>query len=440
MAEGIRSGARKFCDFLASHSWSASILLFAIALAVRLAIIFHFRFYLDLSRFELERTAISLATRGVYGNPYAVPTGPTGHVAPGYTLILAGLFRLFGTGVPGEILKEVLAATVTSLEWALVPWVAASLGLEMRAGLLAGLAAALCALWPKLEVQGDWEAPYVAIFLMLVAGLSARLWIRRNFTARSSILYGCSWGIGLLFAPILLLLFPAVVFAGLFFGHREWRSYAKFTALQIFVTALWVTPWVLRNYYALGSPVLTRTNIGIELRLSNNDLAAPDMDTNYARGLFVRYHPLQNAKEALKIRRMGEIAYGKQLTGVAEQWIRSHPVRFVELCRGRARDFWFYFDHKDPISAAKTLFIIGINTLGFAGLALLLRRRCIAGVVVALVALIYPLPYYVVQTTLRYSYPIEWMMLLLSATFLFYLFELRSPPRKVNAISNERRP
>ena len=50
--------------------------------------------YRDLERFELERISLSLATTGVFGNPYAVPTGPSAHVSPGYALILAGIFRL----------------------------------------------------------------------------------------------------------------------------------------------------------------------------------------------------------------------------------------------------------------------------------------------------------------------------------------------------------
>lgn len=73
------------------------LLVFAVAFVVRIVMIIVFHPYRDLTRYELERTAISLATTGVYGNPYAIPTGPTAHVSPGYTLILAGLFKLFGT-------------------------------------------------------------------------------------------------------------------------------------------------------------------------------------------------------------------------------------------------------------------------------------------------------------------------------------------------------
>ncbi|MDQ2776451.1 MAG: hypothetical protein M3Y57_16280, partial [Acidobacteriota bacterium] len=68
--------------------------IFLLAFLVRLAFVVAFHPYRDLTRYELERTAISLAHTGVYGNPYAIPTGPTAHVSPGYTLLLAGLFRV----------------------------------------------------------------------------------------------------------------------------------------------------------------------------------------------------------------------------------------------------------------------------------------------------------------------------------------------------------
>src|SRR5215471_4435152 len=79
-----------------------SFFLFAVAFGVRVLGVVGSHQYRNLERYELERTAISLAQTGVYGNPYALPTGPSAHVSPGYTLILAAIFKLFGTGTTGE--------------------------------------------------------------------------------------------------------------------------------------------------------------------------------------------------------------------------------------------------------------------------------------------------------------------------------------------------
>ena len=87
-----------------------AVLVFAVAFAVRVTGVIGSRQYRNMERYELERTAISFAQTGVYGNPYALPTGPSAHVSPGYTLILAAIFKLFGTGSTGELVKQILAS------------------------------------------------------------------------------------------------------------------------------------------------------------------------------------------------------------------------------------------------------------------------------------------------------------------------------------------
>lgn len=387
--------------------------LFTIAFLVRLAVIIHFRTYEDLARYELERTAISLAQTGVYGNPYAVPTGPTAHVSPGYTLILAAIFHLFGTGLRAEIVKQLLATGVSSLQIALLPAVAVALTLSKRLGLLAGILIALYPARPLVEVDGDWETPYIALALMLAAALTAQLWRTGDLRWAMAVRHGICWGVALLFVAALLPLFLAFVAVDAFWLRHQLRRYVAFAALEIIIVAACLAPWAVRNYFALGVPVVTRTNNGIELRISNNDLAVSDQRENYLRGLFDRYHPLQSRAEALKVRQLGEIEYNRELLAETKQWIYAHPKRFVELTLGRIRCFWFYFD---PTSAIKTAFLWIVDALGFVGLAVALRRKPIAGVALGLIAVVYPLPNYLVHVGLRQSYPVEWFMLLLAAS------------------------
>jgi hypothetical protein len=86
--------------------------------------------YVNLDRFEMERAAISLAETGVLGNPYAIPTGPTAHVAPLYAGLLAIIFSLFGTGVDGEIVKVCLSTVLSVVPYSLMPRLAESLGVN----------------------------------------------------------------------------------------------------------------------------------------------------------------------------------------------------------------------------------------------------------------------------------------------------------------------
>jgi len=431
----MKTVGRFWRRLIALRPLEIGVLIFAIAFLLRVAFIFHFHTYANVSRTELERTAFSLATTGVFGNPYAVTTGATGHVAPGYTLLLAGLFRVFGTGVAGEVVKQIVAAAVASLVYALLPGAAGGLLMERRAGIVAGLVGALYPARPIVEIKGDWETPYTALALILLSVLTVRLWTRHDLSPRQALRQGLAWGVSLLFVPALLSLFVILLFAGLFFYRKGGIArYVLFAGIEMAVVAACLAPWIVRNYYALGSPVVTRTNFGLELHISNNDDATPDQRVNYLAGVFAKYHPLLSTTEALKVREQGEVAYNKQVGEEAKEWIRTHPRRFLELSLGRARCFWLY---NDPTSLVKTVFLGATVLLGWGGFAQLLfdrratnqiggdatRRGAAAGTVIGLILLIYPLPNYLVHVGLRQEYPIHWLMMLLAAAFVLKRLE-----------------
>ncbi len=394
----------------------SGLIIFAVALIVRLAFLLAFHTYRDLSRVELERTAISLAHTGVFGNPYAVPTGPTAHVAPGYTLILAAIFKIFGTGIPGEIVKRCLASLVSSILWALLPALSSQLLLSASPGVLAGLAGALYPARPLVEIEGDWETPYTALALVLITFLTYRLWTKRDLRPRQAAWHGLLWGISLLFVPALLDIFIVLVACGTFFCSQTGVGrYLRFAGIEIAVAALCLVPWVVRNYEDFGGLVITRTNLGLELRISNNDEASPDQRINSLSGLFDRYHPLDSKPDARKVRELGEIRYNSWAENEAKQWIRTHPRRFLELCLGRARCYWFYYD---PNSIGKTLILAATTVLGFLGFFYIVRQNHLLAVVFGLLLLLYPLPNYLVHVGLRQEYPLHWLMTLLAAVWV----------------------
>ena len=401
--------------------WRTGILIFLLAFVVRLTLSVVLHPYRDLTRYELERTALSLATTGVFGNPYAVPTGPTAHVSPGYTIILAAIFRVFGSGIPGEIIKELLASAVTALQCALLPAVAEGLLLDRQTGLIAALICAFIPIKPFVQIDGDWEAPYTALFIMITSVLAVQTWKQQKLTAPFAILNGLVWGFALLFASVLLPLFAAFVAAGLYFCRTVgYKRYFSFAAIQIALVALCLLPWIIRNNHVLGAPIATRSNFGLELRVSNNDQATPDQRANYILGVYNRYHPLQNAEEALKVRQLGEVAYNREAANAAKSWIRSHFKRFLYLCLGRVRCFWLY---PDP-SLIKALFGDATAILGLAGFVLLLRKNLTSWVAIGIVLLLYPAPNYLIHVGARQRYPIDWLVTLLSIIPVMQIWKL----------------
>jgi hypothetical protein len=394
--------------------------IFGIALIVRVAGVFLSHQYADLERYELERTALSLAQTGVYGNPYAIPTGPSAHVSPGYTLILAALFWAFGTGVKAEIVKQIFASAVSAFQCALIVPVAKRLRLDFRA---AFFAAVFCTFLPtkfSTETMGDWEAPYTAIALMLLSVLMVRAYSDAKFDLRNAGVVGVSWGLGILFASVLLPVFGVMLALGLFLGGRnKLGAYLKFCAVACFVALLCISPWIIRNYLALGSPVASRTNLGLELRVSNNDQAGPDEHDNYLRFVYHRYHPLQNPAEARKVRTLGEVGYNRMELADALQWIQTHRQRFAELTGARIALYWFYIGGpRTAFERTKYLGLALIHLLGLIGVIRLFKVNRITAAVLAVILGVEPLPHYLVHVGPRHSYDIDWI-LTLSAAMVF---------------------
>ncbi|MFL6451407.1 MAG: hypothetical protein ACJ746_27580 [Bryobacteraceae bacterium] len=403
--------------------WKSSFLIFIITLAIRLAFIVVAHPYRDLSRYELERTALSLSRTGVFGNPYAIPTGPTAHVSPGYTLVLATVFHVFGEGFKAEIVKEIISSVVTSLGFALLPFAADRMFGSSSPGVIAGLICAAFPWKPMVQIDGDWETPYTALFLTVLVPMTVGAWRRKKLDWPIAAVHGLIWGFALLFSSVLLALLFVLAAVGLWFtrGITFGRS-VRFVAIEILVAALCLTPWIVRNERALGSPIATRSNLGLELRVSNNSDATADQRANLLLGVYDKYHPLQNVAEAERVRQLGEVAYNKWASGEATSWIRAHPERFFVLTIGRIKDFWFY---PDP-SKLKAVFGDVTAILGFAGLIQVWRRDRMNGAVVTSALLVYSAPSYLIHVGARQRFPVDWLLILLSVVAVTRYLRLQS--------------
>lgn len=390
------------------------VLLFALGLTARLGLVLVTHQYRDVTRFELQRAAYSLATTGVLGNPYAVETGPTAHVSPGYPVILAGIYRIFGAGERGELVKEIASSAVSSAGWALVPVAASALGMPALVGFLAALLGSALPLKLSVETKGDWEAPYSALATMWMVVVTAGLWRRRTFTPKEAVRSGAAWGISLLFVSAML---PAMLVFGLAGSFlRPFSRYGRFLLLQLAVAGLILTPWIWRNEEQLGSPIVTRSNFGLELRLSNNDLAGPLERDNYVNGVYHVYHPLQNVKLAERVKLLGEPEFNREATREAFTWIEGHSSRFAKLTFERILYFWF---QPVPGQTGKALVLGLVALLGFIGLGLFLWRDSWAALPMALFLLVLPLPNYLVHVGLRHRFPLDWICLLLAVYALW---------------------
>jgi hypothetical protein len=181
------------------------------------------------------------------------------------------------------------------------------------------------------------------------------------------------------------------------------------------IAVIVIVPWAARNWLVLRAPIFLRDNFGLELFLSNNDLAGTrEEDAEAAR--YERWHPGSNAAVASEIARVGEPEYFRRLQSEAFGWIRSHPARFLQLTAARIWTWW-----------ASSWLVALISLLAFAGLWN--NRRTTAGKAALAGLLIFPAPYYVIQFNPRYTYPVLWLAALMAGDVCFRLVRHFGPSK-----------
>jgi hypothetical protein len=366
--------------------------IFALAMVVRLILLFVLRGYDNPLRAEPVYVAMSLVNEHVFGSPFGVQTGPTAHLAPGYPFLLALIYGCFGFGTAGAIVRSILSIGACSLQYALLPRLAISCGIRTSAGFLAGVLGAAVPVFTWWESDGCFETTYVGAMLAGILILSAMLFRGARVSAW---LYGAAWGSIFLFAPV-----SATIFAS-FLALWWWEKRHTIAVLKIVAAAaLVVLPWMVRNYNQLGAVFWIRDNFGLELHVSNNPRARPLAVDNLRPG---SDHPYDSKVEAARLKSMGEVEYYRDRGAKAMTWIHANPKRFGEITAARMWYFWFPKLKRWP----QTLFA-GVTTLmSVLGLWTARRNRLtVAWRLLGTVWLIYPLPYYLVQADSRYRYPI----------------------------------
>jgi hypothetical protein len=381
-------------------------LIFALSFAVRL--IMGLPRLNELTTVELEKIVISLVTTGVFGNPYPLPTGPTAHAAPIYPSILAFLSWLFGAGTLDRWAQLLLNSFAVSLQYSLLPAIARTYGLPTRVGIWAGLIGALVPLFFWIEIWA-FEAPFTGIALMVVSLLTLRSWQQREFSPRAAAVQGLCWGVALLVAPNLILVFLGLTLATFILFHNQ-LGLIMHSAVTICLMSIVLLPWTLRNYRELGGFVFIRSNFGLELSVSNNNFARAAMIDNFESGFSVG-HPNVDYREATKVQQLGEIAYNRAKMHEALAWIRENPVKFIKLTALRMLYSWF--PKMDRLSQT---IVAGILTIAAAvGLCQLFRINSLAAALITTIWVSYPIIFYFLQFHTRYRYPLHWTFVILAA-------------------------
>lgn len=356
----------------------------------------------------MASAAVTFAHTGQLGNPYmALPTGPTAHVAPVYPLLLAIIYRTFGDGQTGEIIKQIVASCVSSARTPLLVLLTLTLGFGDGVALVAGLFSAIHIGAFETELKGDWEGPMAANALLILVISAYRIGWRRLPTPVEALCYGLGWGVALLIAPGLLPVGVGLAMLGCAAAIRR-APHESVKALLLFSLGcmLALSPWAIRNRLVLGGLVWGRDNFGLELSVSNGPGASWSNPENHDR--IYSMHPSRYLPAAQKVRAQGELAFEADREREAIGWIRGHPREFVRLTENRVWHFWF------PVGRNRVhqLALATLTLLAIAGLVVMWRRAHPGFTLTTLIWTTYPMLYYVIQWSSRYRQPIEWSLIL----------------------------
>ncbi len=333
-------------------------------------------------------------------DPYGVPTGPTASVAPGYPLLLAGVFRLFGVETTASAAVVLLVQSGINLltVWAIL-WMGRRFAGERASVAMALLwGCSLATIWMPAIL---WETSFSALFLLLAVTCALQL---ERATQGLWLAWGAACAVAGLMNPSLLPSLGALGAVAAWRGRR-WRE----AVLACVVFAGIYAPWPMRNARVFHATILTRCVAGFNLWVGNREGA----DGYLNESAF----PTFNAGELAVYRAAGEVGYDAGKTRMARMAIASEPARFARLTVIRAWRFWSGTGSRGG-SVFFALHGMLTTLLGGLGLCVLMRRREREAVYFLVVLLIFPLPYLITHAEFRYRLVIDPVLCVLGGVAL----------------------
>jgi len=354
-------------------------------------------------------------------------TRPSAHGYVVYPYFLAALLYLFNAGLFGICVANAVIDTASCL---LVYSLARRFsGGAARGGLLAALAYAIYPPFILSTATAMTETfntfVMIALAYVLVVALRRGIW----FYVPAGLLAGFA----ILSRPAMMA-FP-LAFALLLFVSRGWvRAWMPKAAVFVVCSYLAVSPWTIRNYLVFHRFIPVTTHFGMAFWGGTGPadgvcLGGPEypVDTK-ERNLYdsplvpdvseKTYRKITAFEE--RVGKMGEVERDLALRQEAVTEIRQHPGRYAFLVVKKFFRLWFNLWHERPPSVP-SMGIAALNGVLLVLAALGWRRKgADPGLKsVAMTAWVYhTVLYSVIYATVRYSYPIMPLVLILAASTL----------------------
>jgi hypothetical protein len=364
---------------------------------------------------EASNVSIAFAERGQIADAYFRGQGPTAHLLPISPAIAGLAFRTFGIVTPlSNAVLALWSVAQVFIGWALILLVFRNLGAS-RNQLLVGLAILTFSPFIGQETFDFryWESGLAvclgAGFLLALLHLKdVEAWHIIGLSALAAVTFfvSPSMGLGVYAASMLFML-----------RNLTWKQTIGASSFALLALALVVTPWTIRNDRALGSPVLLRSNLGMELALAYYPGAMTSADPlGTYRARIKEIHPAQGPIPRERMERAGgEVAYSRALKDEALAWIDANPAAAVLLSIDHLRSYFFpspwqfQYSGSGSFAVPRAAVVWIVSLLGLAGLTLTWNPY------VAAIVLVPAMTYIPFQPMPRYIYLSYGMLALLAA-------------------------
>jgi hypothetical protein len=373
---------------------------------------------------EAARVALTLAREGRFADAFWDGSGPTAHLMPVSPAAAALVFRLFPPAGA--------AASLTMTAWALLQSLAGylllralfqRLGAHSRGVRWALAFLLLVPIFAPEETIGFryWDGA-LAVCLS-AANLLAALAVERSgaMSVRSAVGAAILWAITAFAAPIagfaLALAWAWVVLRRLPFGQA-----ARFATLSAIALAAMLTPWTIRNGREVGSPVVLRSNFGLEFAIGTHPAALSDQPpAKVYLDRLKAVHPLYGGPgKAALIRAGGEVPYFRRLGAETWRWAATHPLAFARLSLGHLVQFFappawtLLLSTWDDFIPLRAALITLVDLAGLFAIGVGIRQKRPGYALLAIFVTVAALPYALVQPNPRYTY-LVWGLLAFAA-------------------------
>lgn len=358
---------------------------------------------------ELGCLAQSVIDGHGLASPFCGTTGPSAFLGPGYPLLVALSFRLFGSYSMGAAAMLVACQIVFGLLLIVSTMLVARRVFNNHVANVTGL---ICAFSPALTQLPVlfWETSFTALSLTSAVALGLHCIDRPK---RSNWAWlGVLCGLSMLVNPALLLTLAAIVAVAVY------RSPAMFRHASLVTLLTWTLVfaiWPIRNQIVLNTFVPLRTNLGYEFWQGNR----PGANGEFSAEL----HPNLNRAEHMRYSQLGEVAYMHEKSTLAIAAVEADPTRFVELSLKRAARFWSGFTSKNG-STLLTLNLSMTSVFAAVGLVFLLIKNSGDTLLTGAPFLLFPLPYYLTHADCRFRLVLDPLAIMLSVYALESLYRI----------------